>query len=460
MLDPSAAPRGALLARLALALLAPLLLTATAHAHGGRPQTHDILFGDAAGSVIVAPATFGVLLTRDGGERWEWLCHQAVPDARLGYTTPVALSGDGALLVSGTFGLLRGPALGCALSYEADALRDRFVTDVVTLGPSRIVALTSDAGRANALFASDDGGASFAQLGAALPERFLPERVRFAPSDPSRIYVSGVFPIEGSADALGAVLVSSDGGASWDRHELALAEDERHVQVRAVDPTAPERVWLIVQGDVIDSVRISEDGGASFRELLSMDALPGTGNRPFGLAYASDGSVWVGNTAEGLLRFAAAPSLRLSTLDKFLAVGCVVARGDEMWICADGLSDREGDGFAVGRARVEGDFAIEPVLVFSEIGPTTCEGSAATTCGPEWSDLLRDTGRESEIPDGGPPVDAASAALDGGAELGFDAGAPARPGGGGCVCGVSRADAHAPLVLSSLLVLALLRRRR
>ena len=433
------------------------LAPAVARAHGGNPQTQEVLFAPDGSLVVVA--TFGVLYGEPGGA-FDWVCPEAIPGGRAGVAPPSALAPDGALIFATTAGVVRGEPSGCAWSYPSTELEGTYVADVLD-DPSTgaLLALESESSGDNTLFTSDDG-LVWAPTGAPLPEGFLPERVRVAPSSAATVYVSGAYPEGPGTPRRAAVFRSTTRAAGWVERPFTLAEGERDLLLLDVDPADPDRVVAWVRGEVHDRVVASDDGGATFVDLDVIDAAAGTRYRPFGYARAADGTLYYGNTESGLYENAAGVS---TSLDKNLAVACLRARGDVLWICGDGTDD----GFAVARAGLADLATYEPIVEFDAIAaPRACTPDGV--CEDLWDDLLTHLGRADGGVDGGiTPADGSAGDLDAGIDGGSrrDAGR-ARDGGaarifvgGGGGCTVTRAtctdSAHERCALVLTILLAL-----
>jgi hypothetical protein len=55
-----------------------LTLPTEAHANGRFPATVNIQFQTGKADFLLLPATFGLLLSRDGGESFRWVCEEAI----------------------------------------------------------------------------------------------------------------------------------------------------------------------------------------------------------------------------------------------------------------------------------------------------------------------------------------------------------------------------------------------
>lgn len=433
------------------------LVAGRAHAHGGRPQTQGIFFAEDDPDRIVARATFGILTSEDGGASWSWTCQESMPDGVAGVVQPALLVADDRLLVAGTFGLLRGERAGCEWQRDA-ALLDRYTADVVRSSDRAIFAITGDSSSAsNSIFESTDEGLSFHAIGAPFPLRFLSERIRVAPSDPSRIYVSGQAFVEGTTDVRGVLLRSDDRGESWTELEVPLLPDERLVRVVDVDPADPDVAWLVISGQETDRVLRAAGAGTAITEALGMLADPMPYQRPFGYARAPDGTIWFGNTREGLTSIA--PDGTVTLVDKYLAVGCLAVQGEHLYLCGNGGDD----GFAIGRTPWAGPYAGEPVARFGAIERRICAARVDCVCASWWDDFQVETIPDASVEglDGGvcapEELDGGTLAADAGTDGGIDGGSPSPPPS---TCACTAVHRRAPWWMIGLAVAAVAARRR
>ena len=391
----------------------------TAHAHGGRPQTYDVVADPGDAQTLVVPATFGTLISRDDGLTWASLCIEAMPDPRPGTLRPFVVTEASSILVGQSFGLVRGPMLGCGWAYVRSGPREPFIIDLVASGTSTF-ALRSDAGVANQVFRVSMDGTELTPLAASFALGFLPERLRIAPSDSTRFWVTGTVQRAESAARDGRLYVSSDAGATYAMHEVPFTGDERTFRVLAVDPRNASRALAVLQSGVVDrlvELQIDAGGALVLQEIASLDARAVATERPFGLAMAADGTAYFGNNVQGLYR--RDPRGALTVLDADLNIACAVIHEGTLWLCTDGYPDADGDGFALARQDLRLPFAPVPALRYADIrGPTSCGDGSDAVCSAFYRDLLRDWGRL--LPDAGVVALDASGSLD--AEAAIDAG--------------------------------------
>lgn len=421
--------------RVALAALALLLLgPSAASAHGRPPALHSLDAHPSTPELLVAQATWGLAVRAEGSE-WRWLCAAALGvDPRM--EDPVIVAGPGGAILAGTFdGLWRSPDGGCTWERPSDALRDVFAIDVRRAGTDTLFLVASDVAMEDQLWRSDDGGRDWALVGGF--GEVLVDRVRVAPSRPSRVYASGSIPARDGADRQTFLLRSDDGGRSFEPTVVPFEPGERLLRLEAVDPDDPERVWatmLHFSGEEApERVLRSDDGGATWTSPI---AVPRVG----GVLVTSD-AVWVGSRLGGLHR--AADGAAFTEVDAALPVTCLAELGDEVWACTD--QARAG----YGLARVSP--TAEPVLSLGEIAElVSCPrcSTSGVVC-PAWApDVAYDLGRDAGAPPG---------FGDGGTGAPRDAAVPAEclpPAPGTCACRATR-PGSAPvgwlLLLASIL---------
>jgi photosystem II stability/assembly factor-like uncharacterized protein len=215
-------------------LLAGILLSPLpARANGRFPAADQLLVDPDDTTHFVLRATFGVLESHDGGRNWSWICEGAV-----GYSNadPTLVLLRGGNVLAGFFGSLSVSAeQGC--SWRSQALDTRyqypFDTTLDPADPSRtwVLTVSVDGTRLVHLLSVDSSGV----IGDVLPvgDGFVPVTVEVAPSNPERIYVTG---IEENVSSL--VLRSDDRGQTWTRWAVA-GHGALPLFISAVDPNDP-----------------------------------------------------------------------------------------------------------------------------------------------------------------------------------------------------------------------------
>lgn len=269
---------------LSLALVTIVLVCSTgrARANGRFPAAQAILTVPGSdGQTVFLRATFGVLVSRDGGKTWRWICERA-----LGYDgtwdPPVAVTRDGRLWV----GLERGLSStldGCGVE-PATELAGETIKDLTTDPKGELLwALTGSPDHRGAVWRRSNAG-KWERLG-LLPEGFNPTTLEVAPSKPSRIYVSG----QPFGTIRGWLLRSEDGGKTFSGGKNDLEADGPFF-IADVDPKDADRVLVRHLHTTGSDVLLTTDAGKAFKNVLNMKSAM------FGFAKSADGSTyWAGS---------------------------------------------------------------------------------------------------------------------------------------------------------------------
>ncbi|MDD9932177.1 MAG: hypothetical protein OXT09_01160 [Myxococcales bacterium] len=429
-------------------LLAALvcLATATAHANGRMPGATGLAIHPRDGAQLLLGLTFGLALSRDGGASWAWMCEQQIEGNGSNVDPSIVMTGDGTLVVVSLTngGVLVSRDDGCSFERAMGPLQGHRGVDL-TLDPgqagrvlalmSRIVAIDE---RNRALFRnfvahSLDHGSSWEVL-AELPDDMRVETLEVAPSDPSRIYVSGTE----TADPLqGIVMRSDDGGDSWMESTVELPFGSGSLFVSGIHPTDPDTLWFRVPGlgdlnGVLPArLWLSTDGAASFEQIAD------TGGGMLGFAVSPRGDrVAFGGPLDGLFVAPAdgsAPASRVADL----VVTCLRWHGSGLYTCA--LEPNAPYSLAHAVDPAAGFETFVPVWQRAETCPAACASPSTLerTCRRAWEEIAPLVGAETALCDGPAPEivgqpepDGGAARLDGGVRPRVEA-SPVGPGATG-----------------------------
>lgn len=435
-------------------MLACVVAGGEARANGRYPTSQFLLVGPGVSSEVLAlRTTFGIIESLDGGRSWSWLCEDLFGYG-LGppYDPPIALGSRGAegvpLLAGMSDGLARTSTL-CA-SERVPEIGREFTGDITSVGDGRTVlwVASNGGGRPNRIFASYDGGRSFAPLHDGVPS-VLFETLEISASDPMRVYLTGVT----DSDPQRAVLYRSDDGGRTLREVPLDLHGGRDAFLSAIDPTQPDTLYLRStledpDGAVAGTLLLrSTDGGAHTEVLLQ------TRGPMLGFALSGDGqTLWAGGPDDHLLR--SERGGRFSEVSG-IQVLCLRWHPSGLYACANHILD----GFAVGRSNNGGaDFS--PLLRFEALtGPASCPSRTAgrDLCAARWPTLQRLLGITPTAPDASVPMDAAR--MDAGP---LDAAAirPTASPAPSCGCHAQRPSERLPGAFAALLLLGRSVRRR
>jgi hypothetical protein len=413
-----------------------------ASANGRFPKAQAIAtVPGSAGETIFVRTTFGILVSRDRGASFRWMCERA-----LGYDgqwdPPIAVTRDGTLWVGLEAGLV-STRDGCAVE-SAPELAGETVRDL-TIDPrgETLWVITGAPGKPTRVYrrrpaASAAAGARWERLPAAGLDGVNPMTIEVAPSKPSRLYASGQ-PYD---TIRGRLYRSDDGGKTF----TGLANDlpaQGPFFIAAVDDRDPDRVLVRHLHTTGSDVLVTADGGATFRITLSM------ASAMFGFATSPDGGTfWAGSglPEHGILRSADRGDTwnRVATRG-VLCLHAPASPTDDVLACENAL--------ALGASAV----AVSPdrgatwrsLARFADVrGPVACGGgdASAALCGDAaWEEIRAFVQPRAGAADAADAADADAAAPRPRSTAGDDAGArtPSTPAR---ACGCEMAGApRAPL---------------
>jgi len=433
-----------------------------ARANGRYPATNQFVFSPIDPDQLVLRVTFGLLVSRDHGKTWRWVCERAL--GIVGDEDPMYTITPTGALVSTT---IRGVEVSrdemCTFPPAPGVPRRAFVDLTARrAAPSEVVVFASD--RANdgpdgkpvhvsELFETLDEARSFTSLGSPFPDTsFAGETVDLAPSDRDRIYVTGVRE-KGLETRSARLFTSRDRGKTWSGVDVPLVGTETSLYIAGVDPSRADRLYLRTSNGFEQPTRVlvSDDGGATTRTIFSA-----TGAVP-GFALSEDGSrIWVGGPLDGL-HVASTADFAFAQRTK-IEIQCLATSPDGLLACSN-----ERFGFVAGLSTDDGA-TFSPMLRFCNIlGPLMdCPDTSATSYEcvaggklgqPPWP--FQRMQLACDLPDGGGRRDAST---PGSGDVGVDTSPPDE----GCAAAPAREGAFSAFALGGLATIAvlILRRRR
>ena len=355
---------------LALLVLAPPV----ARANGRFPKAQQIVTVPGSdGKTVFLRATFGVLVSRDAGATWSWLCEQAMGFSGT-WDPPIAATKDGRLWIGLPDGLSSTTADGCDVARVPELAGEQVVDLATEPAGDRVVVVTSTPGKPSHVWRRPTASAPFARLGLGVPGKSF-DTVEVAPSKPTRVYATAA-PLGGGRRA--HLFRSDDGGATLTELDVTLAHDGR-LFISAVDPKDPDRIFVRHTNELGTDLLLSKDGGASFTSVLQ------TKTSMFGLAGTADGVTYfagAGDAAEGTFRsrdrgVTWEPASKTSVL-------CLFADGAHVFACSNPFT-RGGWAVAVS-TDAAGTF--RPLAAFDDVkGPLACDAGAGAQCAALWGDV-------------------------------------------------------------------------
>ena len=382
-------------------VLVLVLLAGVASANGRPPLTNGVFFRPGDAQSMYVRATFGLLISRDDGCSFRWVCERAI-----GYggefDPKYAVAADGTIFATTFTGLKLSRDGGC--TWGTAPVGEVWV-DAIDIGPTGdIWVATAESAAPNNVYRSTDNAQSFEPRGMLSPTVWW-KSVRVAPSNAEVVYVAGY---QVSPMPLARLYRSDNAGADWTERPLVADPPMQFgntpiVHVSAVDPANPDTVLLTsleANPPKGDRLYRSTDAGVTFREVLA------TTDRIRDVFYAQDGAVYVATLGGGSYR-STDGGATFSPLDAPPQLGCVGQRSDGAIVGCG--ANWEPDFKAV--ARTSDAASWQKVFRFVELaGPLECPAgtTVAEMCEPAWpalKELFGATGPQCPAvePDGPPP---------------------------------------------------------
>jgi photosystem II stability/assembly factor-like uncharacterized protein len=278
------------------ALAALLIATASPAAANGRfPESLRLLEDPRTPDRLYLAGTFGLLVTEDRGKNWQYICEKAFAFAFVEGDPLLEVTNDGTLL-SGIFDSVNASRdCGCTWQYSLGESKTEDILDIA-LDPSMpgtVVALTQK----NDVFPytadlreTNDSGKTWRKIGDVPATNIGAYTLDLAPSDPKRIYVTGLDRARDASLERGVLYVSKDRGAAWETRDIPGTGNAAQPYIAGVHPTVADTVYVRTdewidnaEPSANDRLLLTTDAGQTWRELIRK------GGKLFGFALSPDG---------------------------------------------------------------------------------------------------------------------------------------------------------------------------
>lgn len=360
--------------RFALVACIALAMPSAALANGRPPNTATINFKPGDDNFAAAGTTFGLVVTRDGGASWQWICEDAIGYGGM-YDPDYVYAPDGTIFAT-TFGGLKANRDGC--TFGDIALGLKFISRE-TMGPDGALYVTSVDATDAKIYKSVDNGQTF-DAGTLPPGAQLNDwwqSIEVAPTSASRLYVSG-YRLVPNAPKQHLLYRSDNGGASYVALPTAdfTLQPNSTIEILQVSRTNPDVVYARVtleDNSVGDGIYKSTDRGASWTRIFGKPDRISFLERANGHLVAATQQV---DAAAGLGAFVSVNGgTSWQPLPNPPHIGCLAENAaGEVWACTQnyGVPGIPADGFGIMKAA--GDLATwAGVVKYQDIqSPVTC----------------------------------------------------------------------------------------
>jgi len=373
------------------------------HGHGRFPAAGLVAIDPVQGQHLVARVREapGVVVSRDGGDTWHWVCPKAIGiDAET--DPPTVVTNNGAIIAA-TFNGLSVTTEGCNwISIGGEASGRNFIDLAPRKNGNGTVALSAAAVATDSfetdLWETTDDPHAWTHLAHVSRADFLATGIAVGLDLPQRIYLSGRDGLAARADRAasyrGVVLRSDDNGNNWTRIATPGSDGMATLPYLAgIDPRNADRVYVAnvrtVEGKAASfELLASDDGGDSWQVAaevptpISAFAISPNGNK---LAFGGElAGLWVGDA--GTLAFEKTSAVQ---------VRCLAWHARGIYACGDPFFDP----FALGLSVDDGRTFV-PVMTRSDpCGVDSCaESSSAGACKSAWPPVANALGASLQCP--------------------------------------------------------------
>jgi hypothetical protein len=334
-----------------LAAVACLVMVASSALANGRFPATRGFHSSANGQTILIPATFGLVLSTDGGSSYHWVCERALGYA--GTYDPEYVLMDGEWWISNFEGLSVSRDGGCTWTPFGPPFEGGFVGALSTDASGALwVATTSeDVVTSNGIYVRDPGQGQFRRLPLDIDRAWWSD-LQVAPSDQQSVYASGYvinFAADNDAgidDSEPFLVRSRNRGQTWEQLPIDGIDfgARPEIYLEAVAPNNPELIFVRIQEALVsggDVIYRSANGGTSYQQVLALD------DPIDSFLFRSDGSAVIVGTANAGVHISTDAGVTWRRAATEPKMGCLEESDSQLYACA---ANWEPDFFALGRS--------------------------------------------------------------------------------------------------------------
>ena len=345
---------------LRLVPVALIAMTTLAVANGRPPATSSINFRHGHEQDIAVGITFGLLLSHDGGQSWQWVCEDAVHYAGV-YDPAFAYTQSGALFATTLTGL-EVERDGCNFDPTPLATVDISASALAANGDLFVAASMSTDPK---LYKSTDDGKTFPITAMPAPAGVWWDTIAAAPSDPMRVYATGY---HFTTTRMFDVFRSIDGGVSYTPMQLTgvTTTANSEIFIVGVSPQNPDELYIRVTFQTInaisEAVYVSTNAGDSWTKIRDETAT-------LSFLLRANGDLVIATKTAAVVSRAPSGGATWEALPSPPHINCLVENAaGEVWACTDNYGTE-----AAGAMKTTDLVTWTPVLRYQDIqGPLDC----------------------------------------------------------------------------------------
>lgn len=266
--------------RFALVGACVLALSSQVLANGRPPQTSSITFRPGLEREITVGTSFGLLVSKDNGVTWRWMCEDALPYGGM-YDPDYEVMTSGTFFAT-TFDGLKVNRDGCKFDLtplappSKDPPEIKFFSVTARASDNTYFAAASDPFDGN-IYKTTNEGETFTPLGTPGLVGDWWQSLEVAPSDPQRLYLTGfrfvTVPDAGTTKEL-LLFTSANGGTTWTPIALTGIQTMKNstLEIAGIHPTEPLHVFVRVvleDNAIADGIYESTNAGGAWTKILS-----------------------------------------------------------------------------------------------------------------------------------------------------------------------------------------------
>lgn len=265
----------------------------SSRADGAFPASQAVLLPRDQPQTIVLATTFGLVVSDDDGQHWQYSCEALA--TQNGYRYRLGAPPNNRIHAISDHGLPVSNDGGCSWSLAGGALAGAQGFDVFPdmVDPSLVFALAYPTGAPDdapaAPYRSNDGGRTYVGPIKTLAPGAATTGIESAESAPGVVYMTWY-----EGDQIHPRLsVSDDGGVTWSTVDLEESLGPVTPYLVAVDPIDPRRIYVRIIGgressEKFEALASSPDGGKTWSSVLTLPKATLAG-----FARQEDGTLWV-----------------------------------------------------------------------------------------------------------------------------------------------------------------------